>query len=376
MNGNPSIPFVPIPTPTIQPVGDNSVNRGNEPPHFRRTYQACVPCREKKVKCYLGAPDHPAEPPCLRCRRSGRACVFDDKTRGGRRERKRPLEDPQDPPERERTRSFITPRTTSEDLLAINFDPSLLAPPRNEDNFTLNNSAAPMLNEDDPLALSELRNSGDAFNILAAAAAKTSPVQKPPAISPHSTISDRLPKDAKTVWSKCVFVQTKILTRNDAIELVNFFYTSMSSVCPFAWPLYANPEKHEQLVNEDTILLGAILTVASRHHPVSGIDGWSRSNSIHERCWKWTKNALSSVVFGGKSPQSAGVGIVEACLLLSEWAPKIILEEDGDDDRKSAMSEEETELEENKRDLKVVLEGAYRTDRFSWYDPCFQANVG
>jgi len=97
-------------------------------------------------------------------------------------------------------------------------------------------------------------------------------------------------------------------------------------------------------------------------------------NSIHERCWKWTKNALSSVVFGGKSPQSAAVSIVETCLLLSEWAPKLILEEDGDD-RKSVMSEEETELEENKRDLKGVLEGAYRTDRFSWYDPCCPDNV-
>jgi hypothetical protein len=49
-----------------------------------------------------------------------------------------------------------------------------------------------MLNEDDPLALSELRNSGDAFNILAAAAAKTSPVRRLPTISPLSNISDQI----------------------------------------------------------------------------------------------------------------------------------------------------------------------------------------
>ena len=366
MNGNPSIPFAPIPTPTAQPAEVDPGNRGsNEAPHFRRTYKACVPCREKKVKCYLGAPDKPAQPPCLRCRRSGRACFFDDKTRGGRRERKRPLEDPEIPSQRERSKSILTPPAIAshESLTTA----AIYAPPPNEDQFILQHPAAPMLNEDDPLALSELRNSGDAFNILAAAAAKSSPTRRPPGVSPYSTSSDQLPKDAKTVWSKCIFVQMKILTRTEAIELVNFFYTSMSSVCPFVWPLYANPEKHEELVNHDTILLGAIITASSRHHLVSGIDGWSRSNSIHDRCWNWTKNALSSVVFGGKSLQNAGFGVVEACLILSEWAPKSVMEDDGDDDRKSVMSEDENEHEENKRDLKVALEGAYRTDRFSWY---------
>ncbi|GAA5854495.1 hypothetical protein JCM8547_004863 [Rhodosporidiobolus lusitaniae] len=42
----------------------------------KRTYRACQPCRARKLKCDLGDPDNPSEPPCKRCRRESRECVF------------------------------------------------------------------------------------------------------------------------------------------------------------------------------------------------------------------------------------------------------------------------------------------------------------
>ncbi|GAA5916970.1 hypothetical protein JCM6882_005074 [Rhodosporidiobolus microsporus] len=42
----------------------------------KRTYRACQPCRARKLKCDLGDPDNPSEPPCKRCRRESRDCVF------------------------------------------------------------------------------------------------------------------------------------------------------------------------------------------------------------------------------------------------------------------------------------------------------------
>ena len=35
-----------------------------------------MPCRSRKVKCDLGNPDAPNAPPCARCRREGKECVF------------------------------------------------------------------------------------------------------------------------------------------------------------------------------------------------------------------------------------------------------------------------------------------------------------
>jgi hypothetical protein len=41
-----------------------------------RTYQACIPCRRRKVRCDLGPVDHPHDPPCVRCRRESKECYF------------------------------------------------------------------------------------------------------------------------------------------------------------------------------------------------------------------------------------------------------------------------------------------------------------
>ncbi|MCJ1274964.1 hypothetical protein MMC21_002763 [Puttea exsequens] len=42
----------------------------------KRTYQACIPCRRRKVRCDLGPVDDPHEPPCVRCRRESKDCFF------------------------------------------------------------------------------------------------------------------------------------------------------------------------------------------------------------------------------------------------------------------------------------------------------------
>jgi len=42
----------------------------------KRVYQACIPCRRRKVKCDLGSVDSPGDPPCKRCARESKECFF------------------------------------------------------------------------------------------------------------------------------------------------------------------------------------------------------------------------------------------------------------------------------------------------------------
>jgi hypothetical protein len=46
------------------------------PPQHKRVYQACIPCRRRKVRCDLGSVDDPHDPPCVRCRRESKECYF------------------------------------------------------------------------------------------------------------------------------------------------------------------------------------------------------------------------------------------------------------------------------------------------------------
>ncbi len=50
---------------------------------FRRNYKACLNCRTRKVRCDLGPVEAPHDPPCARCRRERKECVFADSRRGG-----------------------------------------------------------------------------------------------------------------------------------------------------------------------------------------------------------------------------------------------------------------------------------------------------
>ncbi|RMZ75892.1 hypothetical protein DV738_g5204, partial [Chaetothyriales sp. CBS 135597] len=71
-----SLPLsVPSPTPSSQPAGLGNTSAGAAARH-RRNYQACNRCRQRKVKCDLGPVDAPHDPPCARCRRENKQCLF------------------------------------------------------------------------------------------------------------------------------------------------------------------------------------------------------------------------------------------------------------------------------------------------------------
>jgi hypothetical protein len=56
--------------------GSPSAQQPQAPPQHKRVYQACIPCRRRKVKCDMGSVDNPHEPPCVRCRRESKECFF------------------------------------------------------------------------------------------------------------------------------------------------------------------------------------------------------------------------------------------------------------------------------------------------------------
>lgn len=56
--------------------GNNDSEGASGGAKHKRVYQACIPCRRRKVKCDLGSVDNPGDPPCVRCRRESKECYF------------------------------------------------------------------------------------------------------------------------------------------------------------------------------------------------------------------------------------------------------------------------------------------------------------
>ncbi|WVR09565.1 hypothetical protein IAU60_006634 [Kwoniella sp. DSM 27419] len=61
-------------------IGEASNNKTEK---IKRGYRACLHCRSRKAKCDLGDIDAPSSPPCSRCKRESRQCIFAPSRRGG-----------------------------------------------------------------------------------------------------------------------------------------------------------------------------------------------------------------------------------------------------------------------------------------------------
>lgn len=57
-------------------ISDPSSSQQGQSAQHKRVYQACIPCRRRKVRCDLGSVDNPHDPPCVRCRRESKECFF------------------------------------------------------------------------------------------------------------------------------------------------------------------------------------------------------------------------------------------------------------------------------------------------------------
>lgn len=68
------------------PVEQRSQSEQAAPPSAKltRSYRACINCRTHKTKCDLGDVNNPIPPPCSRCKRERKECVFGESKRGGR----------------------------------------------------------------------------------------------------------------------------------------------------------------------------------------------------------------------------------------------------------------------------------------------------
>ncbi|KAL4785251.1 hypothetical protein BJX76DRAFT_186739 [Aspergillus varians] len=390
---------------------------------YQRTYKACIPCRQRKAKCDLGEhPDgSPMGPPCAKCRREQRDCVFSESRAWGRKTKRG------EPASQEDSTSF-TPNTRRKVSSNIRSDddervfrqrgpPSAnidrrtengIAPHRPytaEDRQTRQQSASTL---DNSMMRTVVSSGNDALNILFEAAAHSQEAElaeqgmhsentpgrashrishQSPLGQVHSVVSpdvlaraiwpveiSHVSNEVLGIWDACRFVMMGWFTSREAVTLIDLFFKNMSSLSPILTDFYADHRHHRELITCDPVLCCTILMLSSRYHILPGPGGESRNFFIHHRLWQHCQQLVTRLMFGQERALKSKlrrIGTIEALLLMSEWHPRSLHfppESDGWDSDimiQAPQPRDEDELSNN-RFLEDIIEPAKRSDQMSW----------
>ncbi|KAE8160127.1 C6 transcription factor [Aspergillus tamarii] len=391
---------------------------------YQRTYKACLACRQRKAKCELGTgPDGlPLGPPCAKCRREQRECVFSEKKAWERQKKRGQSEEGTPPSARTRPRLSSNPgisRDESHHVLGHGPSPLSYAEHDQDNGDSALQSSPAEGSQRRRQSTSTLANSmmrtvvssgNDALNILFEAAAAHSK-EHGNGLSESSTPSrtarsstgrsnnydsslnqsivppevlakaaqpveiSQTSKEVLSIWGACRFVRMGWFTAREAVTFIDLFFKNMSDLSPILTDFYADHKNHRWLVSHDPVLCCTILMISSRYHLLPGAGGGSRNFFIHHRLWQHCQQLVMRLMFGQeKSSQSKvrNIGTIEALMLMSEWHPRSLHfppESDGWDFDLTSVPPEPQEPEDSSstnRWLEDMIEPARRSDQMSW----------
>ncbi|KAK8248287.1 hypothetical protein HDK77DRAFT_442074 [Phyllosticta capitalensis] len=318
---------------------------------YRRNYQACEACKKQKGRCDLGSCDDP-QPPCTRCRRARRECVFgpsrySTKGQKNRANTSEPEQAPCGGANATGTNGAAAPPTgsswTSTDT--TNHD-------RQYSVSAASEKAAPKPTAQDALKdqlmNTPLKNNTDAMQLLSTAARyESSAVEElsardrqrpmhgtPPAwqgdfatnISGESRLNHEKclahwDDEAFNTWLHFRLCKDKILNPTECVHLLEYFFNHMNPLYPILSNHYLDPANHWTLLQEEPILCCTIIAIACRYGSLPGHSAFSRRLIAHNSLFRHIQTALSRVIWGLEADAIVGrtLGFIQSLLLLTTW---------------------------------------------------------
>ncbi|CAK9782838.1 hypothetical protein CC85DRAFT_286422 [Cutaneotrichosporon oleaginosum] len=332
----------------------------------KRGYRACVHCRLRKAKCDLGDVNAPSEPPCTRCRREQRNCVFlpSKRRRKTGDEELKPEIYPAHGSAGGSMGAFATPggaeTSTPSHPVANNYpaQPNTLRrppmpgddlrpwhdtmglggferaspyvdPPTHTTSSSLGSTSTTSPNnptgsrrrrEPDAtrrIVVASFNNETDALEILAKAATDAdgdgSAEEKESALE-RKRVSWADDAGRQNI-NEFVLVRRGILDEQRLELLVKVFFQHHHPVLPIFQTVRIPHNKTQlaALAQDDPFLLSAIVCVASRHHPAPGM------KEVHEQTYALVRDVLADYACAGWQPS---IGFVEGVLILAENLPR------------------------------------------------------
>ncbi|THZ06910.1 hypothetical protein D6C93_01266 [Aureobasidium pullulans] len=321
------------------------IRRARVPEREKRTYRACLHCRQRKSRCDLYGSGEPGKPPCERCIRENHECVLGPSHRGGRRIKRNTTGSEQ--PENEASHNA----SSSEDTGQSSVPPVQQDSTREERDdgyhrrlpswpqYTPGSRSTPAsaaepptshpstkMTVDESIVSTNLQNPSDALEFLANVAGRNEGVAQTPsthgsiyARSPHQSGADQHVQDATPSSNHpspaAMQIQfppyqkghVSLGMMHALIERYKMKYHHFYSVVP---PFMLEAENLAANSVHEPYLLAAVCTIASKDEP----SWWD----THEACSTHMQQLIAELMYGG----IATLGAVEALLVLAEWVPR------------------------------------------------------
>ncbi|ORX35392.1 hypothetical protein BD324DRAFT_94682 [Kockovaella imperatae] len=336
----------------------------------KRGYRACVHCRMRKAKCDLGDTDAPSKPPCSRCKREMRNCVF---LPTKRRKHRSGSEDDyvQIYPAHSET-AFRAPISDNERIdstspgsfnhvnisvthaSAFEYEDRAKSVPPHSRMFPVmayhdmfgacgadckspihrqlnhfpkdNNNVYAQQQEQGaiPIPLSTLspalvcqeKVQNQADRILASDLANETDALEllVTAVSKDSKNGSEEGRSGRSVsLDDYILVKQGLLSSDELVQLVQTYFQQYHWCLPIVQTrrIPKSDADIAQLSAEEPFLVSALVLVASRHHP--------QLRTIHDKVWPVARQSLADYTLYGLS---ASIGLVEGILILAEFLPR------------------------------------------------------
>ncbi|AAS52119.2 ADR199Cp [Eremothecium gossypii ATCC 10895] len=348
---------------------------------WRRIYKACLNCRTRKVRCDLGPVDKPREPPCVRCSRERKECIFTELRRGRNRRIRVAKNDRAGHAEPDGgicvanahgDPSSATGRFSGEPTaLSAGSDPSPDSASNRGRDDQSSNSDEPEFSERPELSLSSefttLHNTLEFLTKAAGSVAKDNGrlLSSSTAVGKHSaaiceSITLQLynplhngqyasvvsgPRNPEAITDQAAASRTpqeepestkypllrnieyvgpnNTLTVEEVIRLTELFFVTHYPFFPHI-PLHM--QDPEELARYPILLCG-VLSISARYHKFEDIGLSNRGSptrniDVHEYLWRYCQQMISQTVWTEASTRS--IGTVLVFLIFTEWNPRAI----------------------------------------------------
>ncbi|KAK7525278.1 uncharacterized protein IWZ02DRAFT_230630 [Phyllosticta citriasiana] len=304
---------------------------------YKRNYQACEACKKQKGRCDLGSCDDP-QPPCTRCRRARRECVFGPSRYSSKGAKKHANSSEPD-------QTPLGASATATHGLSATTAPSTGSWPSTErartgshdrqfnTGSTVENTGLKLSTQDglkDQLMNTPLKNNVDAMHLLSTAARYES-AAAPPLGGPdhHHPPMHGTPPEWQAHWDEESFntwlhfrlCKDKILNPTECIHLLKYYFNHMNPLYPILSDHYLDPANHWTLLQEEPILCCTIIAIACRYGSLPGHSAFSRRLIAHNSLFRHIQTALSRVIWGLEADAVVGrtLGFIQSLLLLTTW---------------------------------------------------------